>query len=334
MNSSFANLKNFTEQTNEKNGGARAKGVAQGFFILAAVCLSTSTYAQQAIDDQYVLKNTKLSISPSGDKILITYGLKSENPMAFMVDRRNEKFVSKPFGPVNKNLRYLGFSSNDENLLEVSRDQNITTLNRLNIETGQRELIYREGRDIWMPKEIGPDDYAYFQALEKIPTQGVWVRQQGMTQKVLFAVPDRFSSRLNLTEDSLYVMNWTSPRSFLGLAGKVPPTAEKFASSPNVWEINCSNSVPLQCSIDKLSGTKSGYLTVIEITKGLQTCTVPGQWFEMRELKISDNGSHVIFHAQIPGRNGLRSIYSASYAENECRLDIVFSERDGKWELQ
>ncbi|MFM9928405.1 hypothetical protein VLK31_35930 [Variovorax sp. H27-G14] len=79
---------------------------------------------------------------------------------------------------------------------------------------------------------------------------------------------------------------------------------------------------------------ESRYLSTVEITKGLQVCAAPGQWFGLRELQISENGNHVIFHAKRSGSNGLRGVYLASYAEKECRLEVVFLEKDEKWELQ
>ncbi|MFM9928406.1 hypothetical protein VLK31_35935 [Variovorax sp. H27-G14] len=212
-------------QPNEKHVDGRVNSFAQGLLALASVFLSTSAYSQQVVNDQYVLQNTKLSISPSGKKILITYGLKSEKPTSIVVQRENGKFVSKPLAPFDRTLRHLGFASNEQNLLEVSREESITTLARLNIDTGEKETIYKDPQDIWMPREIGLNDYVYFQATKQIPTQGIWVRQQNGVRKTLFPVPDRLSSTMNWTGESLYLMNWTNPRSFFALTGAVPAEA-------------------------------------------------------------------------------------------------------------
>ncbi|SDZ60235.1 hypothetical protein SAMN05518854_108176 [Variovorax sp. YR266] len=289
---------------------------------------------KEEYDYQYILQNTKLSIDPLGSKILVIQGLKTESPNALIVQRKSEKFSLTREFPVRADLRHLSFSSSAQYLLEISRIENLTTLARVNVETNQRQVIYRESKEIWLPKEIGVDDYVYFQATAQTSSQGVWVRQKSNLQKVLFSVPNRISSRMNLAGDSLYVMNWTSPRTFFALTGKVPAEAERLAKEDDVWEIFCSDSAPLQCARHKLKLTRHGYLATVEMTNGLQKCVVPGQWFDLRELQISASGEYAIFHAKASGGNGIRSIYLTRYAEEKCALDVVFSERDGKWELQ
>lgn len=301
----------------------RAQGLTASLLTvaLAAGCASS---APKAFDPSDIPRGSQLALSPSGQRLLVTWKDSSSKTEARLLTLKDSTVTAMRSLPLPEDTFNVAYGLTEDHVIVTTLDKQLaSTLVRIDLKGDQRTVLHSSAARMGFPLEIANDHYMFLEATEPGGRFGKWKRLLGQTKTVL---SDQLYSRaapLSHVKDAVFLLEPTQPPSFHVFQGSLPAPLTKLVD-PSTFVIRCADNDPLSCvRTHLLFGPDGQSFATMEIFNGNRRCDVNGKWIDAYEVRLSRDGSTLVFLAAMRDFNGPRGIYVVNNKGGTCAPEQI-----------
>lgn len=274
--------------------------------------------------------DAQLALSPSGQRLLVTWPGKAPRAEARLLTFSGKTVASIRTVPLPDDTFNIAYGRSEDHLVVTTLNrQQASALVRIDLQSDARTVLYTGAARMGFPLELGDDEHVFLEATQPGGRFGLWRRLQGRQKTLLHEQIYGRATQLDHVQGTLFLNHPTKPLSFQALQGSLPAGLQGLVDA-STFMIHCADKDPLTCVRSHLFFGPTGQsFGTMEIFSGKRRCKVSGQWMDEREMLISRDGSAVVFHAPIGGRDGPRAIYRVRNEGGSCTAEQVQLEGSG-----
>lgn len=287
-------------------------------FCLLTACQSSKITRHPTYPGSFP-SDTQLTISSEGNFLVVSWYDDNNVPHARLLTLNGTQLISDRPLELPPHKFTIAFGYKNEELLVTTHSKEGSSLIKLNVLTGERQLITHSAQMKRFPLEDKPGSYVFLEAGEAIKDMHTWQRWRRGSQQQINPFGFKIAAPLNIIGDSLFI--FIAPARYpMMIQGRIPPEVLENTDK-DTFNIQCADTNPIVCIKDTLlfkplpDGRSYG---VASIFSKDHHCTIQGEWFDKFGFQISRNGRLIAFHAADPSRSGPRSLQVIDTQEAGC----------------
>ena len=261
--------------------------------------------------------DTQLSLSPSGKRLLVSWYDKSSKLHAKLVELHGAEVAASREIALPPYTFTTAFSRTDEQILVTTLNKDSNALLKINLEKGESSVIYKSALMLRFPLEVSDDNYVFLEAEDATTGYNRWQRYQHGQKTLLNKKIYNAAAPLNVVDGALFLLEPWTPPAFRNIYGVLPKGISALVDG-STFNIECADRTPLTCLRDHIHFDPT-YGTM-DLFNGQHRCDIAGRWIDSRELRISRDGSTIVFHAAIDKIDGARAIYIIKNVNLGCAV--------------
>lgn len=310
------------KNVNAWNAGVAGRTrVATVFAILALTFLSGCGTTPINTPGE-VQANTQLAISPNGSRLLVSWNDSSGKLHARLAELNGTAVVSERDINLPEDTLTTSFGNSNDYVLLTTWNKKNSSLIKINLGKDDPEIIYKSDFLLRFPLEVSSGNYVFLEGSDPKSRTNHWRRYQNGQRTLLNDQNYGMADILNVVGDALFILE--PSLNFRNIHGTLPAGLSELVVK-ETFNIKCADRNPLICVRQKIhtDNGESSYFETLTLINDSRRCEISGNWLDQNELRISRNGSTVVFHAAINKRDGPRAIYVAKNQNHNCPINPV-----------
>lgn len=273
--------------------------------------------------------STLLALSPSGKNLVASWPQSSSSRTTRLFTLSGAAVVATRDMALPPDTFTTAFARGDDELLVTTLNGDASELVRVDLQRGdERTSLYRSPAMLRFPLQVEAEHYVFLEANRPGDRFSRWQRLRGGEKSLLSDKNYGLGAPLEHVHGALFQLEPRNPPEFRVFEGRLPDGLQAIVD-PATWVVTCSDTRPLICARMHLRYSSSGQtFQTLQIFNGTRRCDVPGQWRELREMRISRDGRTLVFHAAVPGVEAPRAIYAID--NNSGCTPVQIDIRGGK----
>ncbi len=274
---------------------------------------------------------TQLAVSPNGEQLLLTLTEKFGGDNGFtLIKLSGHAVTSTRAVALPRTTLTTAWSRSERHVLVTTFDGAHSELLRIDVESGAKTLLYRSAFKMGLPLEIEDDHHVFLETYKPGEDYSRWQRLKGGVKTLFSEEVYTGGATLNHVQRSLFFLEPRNPPLLRVFEGQVPAEVPALIDA-STWAIRCSDTKPAVCVRMHVFFNPLGqtYAT-LDVSTAARRCRIGDRWGDVRELRISSDGSTVVFHAPLQTDDtGPRSLFivkpNDSCATEQINLPVTKS---------